>query len=63
MFIEEQITIPSDGVRLAGVLGYPEDGVPAYSVLLCPPHPNFAGDMDNNVIAALAREFSRDALT
>lgn len=63
MYIEEQTTISSSGARLAGVLGYPETGVPAYTVLLCPPHPNFAGDMENNVIAALAREFSRDALT
>ncbi len=63
MFIEEQITVPSGGVRLAAVLGYPESGMPAYATLLCPPHPNFAGDMENNVITALAREFSRDALT
>ena len=63
MFIEEQITVVSDGARLAAVLGYPESGAPPYTVLLCPPHPNFAGDMENNVITALAREFSRDALT
>ena len=63
MFIEEQITVPSGGVRLAAVLGYPESGMPAYAMLLCPPHPNFSGDMENNVITALAREFSRDALT
>ena len=53
----------SGGARLAAVLGYPESGAPPYTVLLCPPHPNFAGDMENNVITALAREFSRDALT
>ena len=63
MFTEEQITVPSGGVRLSAVLGYPDSGVPSYSVLLCPPHPNFAGDMENNVVTSLAREFSRDALT
>jgi len=49
------------GGRLAGVLTYPAAGDVARAVLLCSPHPHFAGDMNNNVIRAVAAELGRDA--
>jgi alpha/beta superfamily hydrolase len=48
---------------LAGVLGYPLDGNPKWAVLTCSPHPNFGGDMENNVVAALAGRLSHEAVT
>lgn len=45
----------SGGLKLEGVLAYREDVHQCPKVLLCPPHPNLGGDMDNNVILALAR--------
>jgi alpha/beta superfamily hydrolase len=60
--IEERVRFGGDN-RLAGVLSYPDGDAPKLAVLLCSPHPNFAGDMENNVIVALAEEFSAAALT
>ena len=48
---------------LAGVLGYPLDGDPKWAVMICSPHPNFGGDMENNVVAALAGRLSQEAVT
>ena len=60
---EERITFPSGSLTLSGVLSYPEQASPLYAVLLCAPHPNFAGNMENNVIQALSREFGSQAMT
>lgn len=60
--IEEEIRIGSNG-RLSGILSYPEQAHPVRGVLLCSPHPNFAGNMQNNVIVALARRLSEDSVT
>lgn len=59
--VEEQISFRSGGLRLAGILSYPELGMPRRGALLCPPHPHFAGDMDNNVIRALGRTLALDS--
>jgi len=48
---------------LAGVLSYPVNAEPTRAVLACPPHPNFGGDMENNVVAALAERLSAEAVT
>ena len=60
---EERITFPSGSLTLSGVLSYPEQASPRYAVLLCAPHPNFAGNMENNVIQALSRDFGSHAMT
>jgi alpha/beta superfamily hydrolase len=61
--IQERVRL-GDGGRLDGVLSYPaDDAPPARAVLLCSPHPNFAGDMENNVIVALAERLAADAVT
>lgn len=61
---EERITFTNeDGLDLAGVLAYPEHARPKYTVLLCSPHPHFAGNMDNNVICAIAQNLAVHAVT
>jgi alpha/beta superfamily hydrolase len=56
--LEEHVTFPSGAIRLRGVLSYPEQARPEQAVLLCSPHPHFAGDMNNNVICAVARRLA-----
>jgi alpha/beta superfamily hydrolase len=56
--LEEQVTFYSGALRLRGVLSYPEQTKPEHAVLLCAPHPHFAGDMNNNVICALAQRLA-----
>lgn len=53
--IEEIVQFSSDCLQLEGVLAYKEDLTWGHKVLLCPPHPNLGGNMDNNVVVALAR--------
>src|SRR5574340_1300707 len=53
--IEEYVHFYSDKLRLEGVLTYNEDNPSSPAILLCAPHPNLGGDMDNNVITSIAR--------
>ncbi len=59
---EERVTFEREGLALSGVLSYPATGEPERAVLLCAPHPNFAGDMNNNVIVALAQGLAAQAV-
>lgn len=53
--IAEMLRFDSGGLSLEGRLSYADDcRAPAAAVLICPPHPFLGGDMDNNVITALA---------
>jgi alpha/beta superfamily hydrolase len=61
--IKEQINFSNSPLRLSGILAYPIDGEPERSVILCSPHPHFAGDMQNNVIKHLADYFAKDSVT
>ncbi len=61
--IEERVTFAAGRLGLSGVLGYPATATPVRAVLICPPHPHFAGDMNNNVVRALARRLSAEAVT
>ena len=62
--VEERIIfVNDDWLQLAGVLAYPDHIKPKYAVLLCSPHPHFAGNMDNNVICEVARELAAQAVT
>jgi alpha/beta superfamily hydrolase len=56
--LEEHVTVLSGTLRLRGILSYPEQARPEQAVLLCAPHPHFAGDMNNNVISAVARRLA-----
>jgi alpha/beta superfamily hydrolase len=61
--IAEQIDFSSGQLKLSGILSYPGDREPERSILLCSPHPHFAGDMENNVIRHLANYFAKDSVT
>jgi alpha/beta superfamily hydrolase len=61
--IEERVTFNSDGLGLTGVLTYPQYDEPVSAILLCSPHPHFAGNMDNNVITALSQSLAGDSVT
>lgn len=53
--IEEAFSISSDGLALEARLNYLERTVePKAAALICPPHPFLGGDMENNVICAVA---------
>lgn len=61
--VEERITFAGDRLRLTGILAYPDGAQPEHAVLVCSPHPHFAGNMDNNVICAIAQEAAEHAVT
>lgn len=63
--IEECVNFCSGGFELEGVLSYQSGEPEEYAavdnpqaVLLCSPHPNLGGDMENNVILALAESLT-----
>jgi len=56
--LEEHVTFFSGAIRLRGILSYPEQVRPEHAALLCSPHPHFAGDMNNNVICAVAQRLA-----
>ena len=48
------ISIPCTHGNLEGRLTYKEENKGQTGVIICPPHPLLAGNMDNNVVTALA---------
>lgn len=56
--LEEHVTFLSGALQLRGILSYPEQARPERAVLLCSPHPHFAGDMNNNVVGAVAQRLA-----
>ena len=50
----QELMIPCSGGALSGRIQYRNEEPAECGVLLCPPHPLLAGNMDNNVITALA---------
>lgn len=53
-----RITFVADGLTLEGIFDLPERPAPVPGLVICHPHPLHGGDMDNNVVAALARAFA-----
>lgn len=61
--IEELLRVDADGLALEARLGYAEESAaPLGAVLICPPHPFLGGDMDNNVLQALAASLAAAGL-
>lgn len=58
MLHEENVTFMRDWFHLRGRLLYDESLEPRSAALLCSPHPHLGGDMENNVIAHVARALS-----
>jgi len=44
-----------DGIELEGIFSYRNDVMPTHGALIVPPHPHFAGNMENNVVSELSR--------
>ncbi len=49
---QTSVNIPCGGLELEGVLHLPDTGAPFPAVIVCHPHPQYGGDMRNNVVAA-----------
>lgn len=57
--IEESVSLAAPNGLLDARFRYAEGVDTEEAVLIFPPHPRFGGDMDNNVVAALARSAAR----
>jgi alpha/beta superfamily hydrolase len=53
--LETRLTIPCDDITLEGVWHVPQGAGPFPAVVVCHPHPQYGGDMHNNVVAAIVR--------
>lgn len=53
--IEECVHFYSNNLKLEGILTYDEDAPSSPVILICAPHPNLGGDMDNNITTSIAR--------
>jgi uncharacterized protein len=53
----ENVFFPVQEIQLEGLLGHLPGRENAPAVLICPPHPQMGGSMDNNVVHGLFREF------
>ncbi len=49
------VTIPCGDITLEGLLHLPDGGGPFPGAVICHPHPQYGGDMSNNVVGALVR--------
>ena len=54
-----QLSIPGGSGQLEGRLLFREETTPATGAIFCPPHPLLAGNMDNNVVQAVANQVAR----
>ena len=52
--MEERISFEAKGAKIEGLLSLDERPSKG-AIIICHPHPLFGGDMDNNVVVALAR--------
>ncbi|MBI3798722.1 MAG: alpha/beta hydrolase [Deltaproteobacteria bacterium] len=56
--MEEHVTFPVSDITLEGLLWVPPQ-TPTIGVVLCHPHPLYGGDMQNNIVSALADTFQQ----
>ncbi|HEY7268857.1 MAG TPA: alpha/beta hydrolase [Dehalococcoidia bacterium] len=52
---QTRVTFLSAGLTLEGVYSAPDHGSPRAAVVVCHPHPQYGGDMDNNVVAVIVQ--------
>ena len=60
--VVQPLTIPSGGLSLEGVLHVPSM-TPAPGVVVCHPHPQYGGDMHNNVVVAACEALAAGGIT
>lgn len=56
---EIQVSIPGGYGQLEGRLLYGDGAASGVGAIICPPHPLLAGNMDNNVVQAVARAVAK----
>lgn len=59
---DTRVTIPCGQLTLEGVLRLPNGDGPFPTVVLCHPHPQHGGSMDNNVVTAMAAALDRQII-
>jgi len=62
MIIQENVLFPSQQFLLEGVLSYAEDSEGNAGAVIAPPHPYLGGDMENNVVACVAKNLAHRGL-
>ena len=60
---EEKVFVPSDTIQLEGLLSVQEALSVKGGVILCHPHPQYGGDMDNPVITTAAEAASQEGFS
>jgi alpha/beta superfamily hydrolase len=58
MTTTQPVSFTADGYTLEGILSLPESPSKAPGLVICHPHPLYGGDMQNNVVRALAEAFA-----
>lgn len=53
---DQRVFIPVGPLQLEGLLALPGETRTAKAAVICHPHPQYGGDMHNNVVVAVARE-------
>lgn len=56
--MENQVSFPVGDITLEGLLALPS-ATPRVGVVVCHPHPLYGGEMQNNIVTALTREFQQ----
>jgi alpha/beta superfamily hydrolase len=54
----QPVSFTAEGVTCEGILARPEEVERAPGLVICHPHPLYGGDMQNNVVRALAEAFA-----
>ncbi len=54
----QHIAFPADGLTLEGIFSLPDGASRTPGLVICHPHPLYGGDMENNVVTALADAFA-----
>jgi len=60
---EERVLIPGNGIRLEGLLSIHEALPFRGGVIVCHPHPQYGGDMDNPVVVAAIESAAREGFS
>lgn len=53
--VDKHVSFPCEGLTLEGVLSFPIDAPLCPGVVICHPHPEYGGDMNNNVVAGIRK--------
>jgi len=60
---EKKVFFNCADIELEGAMTPAENNSPAHSVVVCHPHPQYGGNMDNNVVMGITRILSQNGFT